>query len=148
MYLRYCKDAETLQEEDFEGYEGNGSVCFGEEDGYMQKQEEGGHMRKQPSRDDEPFHSSSSPLGARGPGQTARKGAERRAGFNEGSAWRERHYSLPLEGRSLEASAKRYAPDCQRRDLISLFVVRGPYQDPISKKIGSLFLCSQVPKNF
>ena len=135
MYLRYCKDAETLQEEDFEGYEGNGSVCFGEEDGYMQKQEERGQMRKQPSRDDEPFHSSSSPLGARGPGQTARKGAERRAGFNEGSAWRERHYSLPLEGRSLEASAKRYAPDCQRRDLISLFVVRGPYQDPISKTI-------------
>ena len=93
-------------------------------------------------------HSSSSSLGARGPGQTARKGAERHAGFNEGSAWRERHYSLPLEGRSLEASAKRYAPDCQRRDLISLFVVRGPYQDPISKTIGSLFLCLQVPKNF
>ena len=111
--LRYCKDAETLQEEDFEGYEenGSGSVCLGERGGQRQKhrkQEGGGQLQNQPC------HASSSPLGR---GQTARRGVERRLGSNRGSAWWERCYTLPLEDkRCWEASAKRYGPDCPRRE--------------------------------
>jgi len=110
---RYCKDAETLQEEDFEGYEenGSGSVCLGERGGQRQKhrkQEGGGQLQNQPC------HASSSPLGR---GQTARRGVERRLGSNRGSAWWERCYTLPLEDkRCWEASAKRYGPDCPRRE--------------------------------
>ena len=78
-------------------------------------------MQKQPSRVGLPLHPPSSPLRARGRGQTAftsRRGEERRAGSNGGSAWRERRYSLPLEHQSREISAKRYALDCQRRDQV------------------------------
>ena len=68
-------------------------------------------MQKQPSRVGAPFHASSLPLRARGRGQTARRGVEGRAGFDGGSAWRERRYSLPLEHQSWEVSAKRHALD-------------------------------------
>ena len=78
-------------------------------------------MQKQPSCVGFPLHAPSSPLRARGRGQTAftsRRGEEKRVGSNGGSAWRERCYSLPLENQSWEVSAKRYALDCRRRDQI------------------------------
>ena len=120
-FFRYCKDAETLQEEDFEGYEGNGSVCPEERGRQIQKQEGGWKIQKQPSQVGAPLRTSSPPSRASGRCQTTKRGRgvgsveiERQ---KEGeSAWTERRYSLPVDDQSWEASARWYAPGCQGRE--------------------------------
>ena len=145
IFIRYCKDTETLQEEDFEGYEvEDWPACLQQrrEHAVKQKREgntlkqvvkeqkqggeqmleqafEGGrgHMPKHSARVATLFHASS-PVKSKGVDEMTRRGrvSVGRSRPEEISACRERPYSL--NDHSWKASARCYAPDYPRREQI------------------------------
>ena len=122
LFNRYCKDTETLEEEDFDGYEAGEEHMQKQGGGQMPEQAfEGrrGHMLKHLTRVGAvPHPQASSPLRAKGCGEMTRRGRvlEGRIRPEEKSACRERSYSVNEQ--TWKASARCYAPEYPRRQEI------------------------------